>query len=178
MKIIIRITSILVILVIVFIIVIISWGASFPEEYSVSRTTLIHQPVDSTWNVVTDHLNYPQWREDLASVEILSSEGGLTAWKEIYKQGNQEMSFETVTLDTLKLWVIRIADSNVPVSITWTMDFDSTEAGTKLTLTEQSKVKNPFFRLMIYQVFGISSNIEIYLKALGKRFDEVVVFDN
>lgn len=46
--------------------------------------------------------------------------------------------------------------------------------GALVTVTERGFVRNPIFRFLARFVFGYSSTLDAYLKALGKKFGEDV----
>ena len=65
--------------------------------------------------------------------------------------------------------VTRIVDDGLPFGGTWTYQLEPVEEGTRLTITEDGFVRDPFFRFMSRYVFGHEKTVEDYLDALRER---------
>jgi hypothetical protein len=68
--------------------------------------------------------------------------------------------------------VARIADDKLPYGGTWTWEIEETPEGSAVRITENGEIYNPLFRFAARYVFGYSSTMEAYLRALGKKFGE------
>lgn len=68
-----------------------------------------------------------------------------------------------------RLLVTRIADSDLPFGGSWTFELEPEGAATRLTITENGEVYNPFFRFMARFVFGHEGTARAYLEDLRRR---------
>jgi hypothetical protein len=68
--------------------------------------------------------------------------------------------------------VARIAGDNLPFGGTWTFEITPEGDGAKLRITERGWVSNPIFRFVSRLVLGYTSNLEMYLRSLGRKFGE------
>jgi len=138
-------------------------GAMLPRQHSASRSVVLKHDRQSVYGVVRDFAKHPQWRKDVTQVEILAP-----------AQFREHSKFGVVTYaidldEPAKKLVTRIADQNLPYGGSWTYDFEDAPGGTKLTITENGEIKNVAFRFMARYIFGYTSTMEAYLKALEQR---------
>jgi hypothetical protein len=68
--------------------------------------------------------------------------------------------------------VSRIAGDNLPFGGTWTFEVTPAGDGATLRITERGWVSNPIFRFVLRFVLGYTSNLEMYLRSLGRKFGE------
>lgn len=148
-------------------------GALLPKAHVASSSATFKQAPPAIWQSITDFESFPSWRTDLKGVEKLPDRDGRPAWRELTRQG--PMAIEVVVSNPNTRLVCRIADPDLPFGGTWTYELAETDAGTRLTITENGEVYNPFFRFMARFVFGHTATMESYLKSLGKKFGEDVV---
>jgi uncharacterized protein YndB with AHSA1/START domain len=146
-------------------------GAMLPREHVARTTAVITAPVENVWQALTDVSDYPRWRPDVRSVDILSGEGALR-WREISRHGS--ITFERVEESRPRRLVGRIADDKLPFGGTWTYDLEPVRDGTRVTITERGFVTNPVYRVMSRFVFGYHGAQEDFLRALGRRFGQDV----
>lgn len=149
-------------------------GASLPKGHLASRSATYRQPPEAIWSAITDFAGQAAWRTDVRSVERLADRSGHEVWREIDKH-NQALPLETVEAIAPRRLVRRIADPDLPFGGTWTYEITPAPGGSRLTLTENGEVRNPFFRFMARFVFGYTATMEGYLKALGRKFREDVL---
>jgi uncharacterized protein YndB with AHSA1/START domain len=142
-------------------------GLLLPRDHLASTTTHINAPPDSVWQALVEVREYPQWRPDLRSVEVLSTEGALR-WREHSSDG--AITFERSEAQRPRRLVTRIVDETLPFGGTWTYDLTADTEGTSLTITERGYVTNPLFRFMSRFVFGHHRTQEDFLHTLGRRF--------
>jgi uncharacterized protein YndB with AHSA1/START domain len=146
-------------------------GLLLPRDHVASTSTRIDAPPESVWQALVNVNEYPRWRPDVRSVDILSTEGALR-WREHTRQG--AMTFERAEEERPRRLVSRIADETLPFGGTWTYELAPEAQGTRLTITERGYVTNPMFRFMARFVFGHHRTQEDFLRALGQRFGHQV----
>ena len=70
-----------------------------------------------------------------------------------------------------------IADEKGPFRGRWEYDITAQEQGSKITITEHGEIPNPFFRFMARVFMDPAMYLELYLKALAKKFNEPAVLE-
>ena len=141
-------------------------GVMLPRDHVASTTTLLNAPPDSVWEALVNVGDYPRWRPDVRSVDVLSTEGALR-WRENTRQG--AITFERAEEQRPRRLVSRIADENLAFGGTWTYELAPEARGTRLTITERGYVTNPMFRFMARFMFGHHKTQEDFLRALGRK---------
>jgi uncharacterized membrane protein len=142
-------------------------GLLLPRDHVASTTTTVMAPADSVWQTLVDVGEYPRWRREVRSVDVLSSEGALR-WREHTSDGT--ITFERSEEQRPRLLVTRVADETLPFGGTWTYELTPDTQGTRVTITERGYVTNPLFRFMARFIFGHHRTQEDFLRALGRRF--------
>jgi uncharacterized protein YndB with AHSA1/START domain len=169
----------LIILAVVVALVVIVYviGALMPVKHSASRTARFKQKPEAIFAAISDWRAFPTWRGDLKEVRGRPGEGGRAGWVEVSKMG--EMPLEVIESDPPRRLVGRIADPQrkLPFGGTWTYVITPADDGAStLTITEDGEIYPPPFRVMAKYVFGYTSTMESYLKALSKKFGQEVEF--
>ena len=147
-------------------------GALLPRRHSVSRSALFAAPRDSLWAVIADMEHSPSWRTDVIGVRRLPDRNGHPVWLQLTRE--TDWPLEITLEDAPARLVAVVADSSAGFGGSWTYDLAPAGSGTRITITENGFVSNPFFRFMARYFFGLSSPIDQYLTALGHRFGENV----
>lgn len=142
-------------------------GLMLPRDHVASTTAIIPAAPESVWQALIDVKDYPRWRPDVRSVDVLSTEGALR-WREHTRQG--AITFERAEEQRPRRLVGRIADETLGFGGTWTYELAPEAQGTRVTITERGYVTNPLFRFMARFVFGHHRTQEDFLRALGQRF--------
>lgn len=142
-------------------------GLLLPRDHVASTTTHIKAPPDSVWEAVSDVREYPRWRPDVQSVDVLSADGAMR-WREQTSDG--AITFERSEEQRPRRLISRIADDALPFGGSWTYELTPETDGTNITITERGYVSNPLFRFMARFVFGHHRTQENFLRALGRRF--------
>jgi uncharacterized protein YndB with AHSA1/START domain len=151
--------------VVVLIIVVI--GYSLPQSHTASREKTFSASPDQVFAAIGTPAEYPQWRGDVKTVDILPSVDGKTRFRE--NGSNGKILFEIVDSQTGRRLVTRIADTTLAFGGTWTYELTPNASGTTLRITEDGEVYNPVFRFMSRFVFGHTATIDAYLAALERR---------
>lgn len=154
----------------VVVIVILVVGSRLPTAHIASRSIRLNQPPEGVYAVVRDFGSAPQWRLEVKGVEMTGEEQGPVRFRE--NAGNGVINYELLEDVPGERIVTRIADRDLGYSGSWTYEFTPDGKGTRVTITENGEVSNVFFRFMSYYVFGHTSTLDQYLKALAKRFGE------
>jgi hypothetical protein len=142
-------------------------GLVLPRDHTARTRTHLNAAPDSVWQVVADVRDYPRWRTDVRSVDLLSAEPPVR-WRE--HGGDGAITYERPDEERPRRLVTRIVDDDLPFGGTWTYELAPERDGTDLTITERGYVTNPLFRFMARFIFGHHRSQEAFLRALGRRF--------
>jgi hypothetical protein len=156
-------------------------GAVLPRAHVATRSAHFHQPPDALWQAITNYQKFPSWRPGVKSVERMGDRNGYPAWVEDNGAGwqAQRLPIEIMEAHAPQTGgpghlMTRIADARLPFGGTWTYEIVPTQDGSMMRITENGVISNPIYRFMARYFFGYRTTIDIYLKALGKKFGEDV----
>lgn len=147
-------------------------GYLLPQGHVASRSAYYRAPPDAVFAVISDVAAGAAWRPDLQKVEMLPAVEGRERFREIGRTG--AITMEVIERTPPARQVVRIADPDQPFGGTWTYELAPDDGGTRVTITERGEIYNPIFRALARFVFGYTSTMEDYLRALGARLGESV----
>jgi uncharacterized protein YndB with AHSA1/START domain len=147
-------------------------GYLLPARHEVTVSATIPASPDAVWAVLTDPASYPTWRGDVTSVELLPTDSGHVAWRELGKNGAIAFVVEEEARPTRL--VTRITDRSLPFGGRWEYLVTGDGTGSRVQITEHGEVYNPVFRFASRFIMGHSATARAYLKALGARFGAAV----
>lgn len=154
-------------------IVVLLIGVRLPPRHRVSREIILRRPPNDVYGAVRDFAVAPSWRPDVQRVEMLELAEGRVRFREHGKNGS--ITYEIVQDAPGAKLVTRIVDRDLGYFGSWTYEFAPAENGmTVLRITEEGEVPNIFFRFMSRFVFGHASTMNVYLKALRRKFGEEI----
>jgi len=148
-------------------------GYSIPARQIHTRTITLKQSPEAIFTLLTDLPNFPKWNRNLVKIEMLPPVDGKEATRQTF---NGKMQMTIVTSESIppKHLVRSMGDSGGPFEGSWTYDITPTADGSQVELTEQSEMKNPFFRLMV-KIFGPTKYMDEHLEGMAKNFGEAAV---
>jgi len=162
-----RITLLVLGAIVVLILALIVVGYALPVAHVASRDAQVGAPPERVFEALTRVEEFPKWRSDVQSVELLARTPRLQ-WRE--HGDNGPIAFEVQRSEPPRQLITRIADTSLPFGGSWTFALQPSGSGTKVTITENGEVYNPLFRLMSRFVFGHTATIDRYLTDLQKHF--------
>ncbi len=172
MKIVIRILAIILVILLAFTAVFLVLGLMSPKEYKGSLGKEINVSQDKLWDILTDIENVPNVREEIHSVEVLSSSNGkVDMWNEYIAGGSKFFKFKiTERVPKTKL-SNKILESNVGIEGGWTYELENRGPNkTFVRMTEDSKATDLFMRGYM-KIFGrdmVLKNEFEFLESLDK----------
>lgn len=146
------------------------YASSLPKHTTHTRSIALKQTPDAVFALLADIPSLPKWNANMEKVEMLAPIDGKEAVRETFK-GNMQMTVITSESTPPSHLVRTLGDSNAPFTGSWTYEIKSAAGGSDVSLTEDSHVKNPFFRLMI-RVFGPTKYMDEHLAGMAKHFGE------
>lgn len=147
-------------------------GAALPRDHVATMSATIGAPPDKVWAALTDVASYPSWRSDVRTVDVLSA--APLSWKEHGSQG--EMTFAVEVFNPPREMTARIQDKGLPFGGAWEYRVApaSDPSRSVVTITERGWVSNPIFRFVSRFVMGHHATLDMYLRALGRKFGEEI----
>lgn len=139
-------------------------GYFLPVEHTATREQTYSASVDKLFAAVSTPSEYPRWRRGVKGVEMLPARQGKPTFREIGSNGPMTYVFDEVIPD--QRVVSRIADTGLAFGGSWTYEFSPSAGGSRLRITENGEVYNPFFRFMARYVFGHEYTMKRYLADL------------
>lgn len=149
------------------IVVVVVIGLLLPQRHRASVSRLVPGTPEEVWGVMTDVATFADWRPGLKRTERLEDREGRPVWREHSSTG--PMTLEVTVWEPPGKMVTRIADEGLPFGGTWTYELEPAEGGTRVTITEDGEIYNPFFRFMARFVFGYEGTARTYLEGLETR---------
>jgi len=152
---------------VLLVLAIVAVGYALPVAHVASAERSLPHPAEKVYAAITDVTAFPQWRDDVKSVDVLNTTP--LRWRERMRDMN--ITLEVVDSSPPSRLVSRIADPELPFGGTWTYELAADASGTRLTITERGEVYNPLFRFMSRFVFGHTATMEQFLEDLQKRLE-------
>jgi uncharacterized protein YndB with AHSA1/START domain len=122
-------------------------GLALGPERAATEQALFARPPETVWRVLLDLDGMPLWRSDLRALERLPDLEGRPAWREIGRNGVRVMELASAVPPTRL--VFRQTRAGVPAFPVRTFELAAVPGGgTRLTLTERSRVGNPVRRVL------------------------------
>lgn len=160
-------TLIVVVALVAFVAIAACIGMLLPKGHRASRTATLAAPPAVVFGVITDFARAPEWRRDVAQVDVMPDDG---RGRMIREHGsNGVVPYRVEVFDPPSRLVMRIADPSLPYGGSWTYELQPDGSGTSLTLTEDGEVYNPIFRFMQKVFFSPYASIDAYIQNLRKR---------
>jgi uncharacterized protein YndB with AHSA1/START domain len=140
-------------------------GLGLSRSHRLTRTAVLARPPAEVWRRVGDLRAYPAWVPRVEKMERLAGPPGRVLWRETNVFGR--VTWEEVERVPGRRLALRIADERAPYGGTWTYAVaPAPGGGTRVTVTEDGWVSNPFFRFLARYVIGYGESVDLYLRAL------------
>jgi hypothetical protein len=148
-------------------------GLMLPRSHVATSGITVGQPPDSVWAVIRDLSMIPSWWKDVTGSVRLPDAEGRERWRQDTRMG--PMTLEITESRPPQRMVTRIVTApGADYGGTWTYQITAMNGGSRLTITEEGWVANPFFRFVSYVFFGVHGTMDDCLEALGSRFGQRV----
>lgn len=125
-----------------------AYGLTLDETHKAVESSVIKAEVGDVFARQLDVPKHKEWRTDVSEIrDFKAEEEGKASWVEVWNDGTEmRMWFAEVVKDkTLKL---RTEHSGGVFYGAWTFTFEEADEGTRVTITEEGRIPNAFFRGM------------------------------
>jgi hypothetical protein len=149
-------------------------GAMLPKRHVVARSAVFKASPEKLFALIAGSQD---WRPDVKSCELIAGDGGKQFQRETSKQGDTILYELQESRPPLAI-ERRIATENLPYGGTWSFALEPANGGTRVRITEDGEIYNPFFRFVSKFVLGHTATQDAYLKAMGQATGEDVRIGN
>jgi len=150
-------------------------GSRQPVAHTAAVRAHFRAPPDSLYRIVWDVRDYPKWRPEVKSVNLLTSNDPNDAWEEVGRNGTLMYTFSEAAPPERLVSTLLTKDAGFTGR--WRFRFLADSNGTDVNIMEEGSVQNPIFRFAMRYVFGPYSSLEAYMKALAARTGETVTIE-
>jgi carbon monoxide dehydrogenase subunit G len=147
-------------------------GTRLPAGHVIGRSLRVDQTPEAVWQVIRDFAAVPTWHPHVKKAERLPDENGLEVWQEHHKGSGAPMRLETRESTPPTRLVRAIDDGQQFFRGRWEFDLVPDGAGSRLTITEHGEILKPIARSMARLFFNPATYIDLYLKALARKFNQ------
>jgi len=147
-------------------------GLAIPRGHVAARSAHFRSSPQQVWAMLSNLPGYEHWAPEVTGVKRLADNDGHPVYA---LEGKWAMPLEVESTEAPRRMVTRIADPKLPFGGTWTWELRPEGQGTRVVVTERGEIKPAMMRTMARFIFGYTSTIDTYLKALGDGLQETVV---
>lgn len=146
-------------------------GLLLPRGHRATSSIQIAQPPSEVWSAVRDLGRVPEFWPEIKSSARQPDREGRETWLQTMKSGFAIPLVIEEDRPPTRM-VTRIAmEGKAPFGGSWIYEVTEAAGGSRVTVTEDGFVDNPFFRV-VSRVMGYHSTLDSYLKALARRFGQ------
>ena len=148
-------------------------GALLPKRHLVTRTARFKANPEKLFALIAGNQD---WRPDVKNCEMIT-DGGKEFQRETSKRG-ETILYELEESRPPLAIQRRIASENLPYGGSWSFELEPGDGETRVRITEDGEVYNPFFRFVSRFVIGQTATLDAYLAAMGKAVGGNVQIEN
>jgi len=144
-------------------------GYMLPRDHVSAMSARVAATPEAVWAVLADPARFPTWRPDVKSVDVLPATPTGPSWRE--HSGTGTITYVADVFEPPRRMIARITDEHLPFGGSWEYRVEPASAtDSKVTIIERGSVYNPIFRFVSRFVMGHTATIDVYLRALGRKF--------
>ena len=146
-------------------------GVLLPPEHEASASLRLKASPEAVWAVLAAVENYPRWRSDVATSEMMAGASGFS-WRESDARGLATEHAQGPG-KTAEKWVDRLVKGDFAMRGERVFLIVADEGGgTRVALTEKVLIPNPLARFRARFLAGYAENLNQLLADLRKRLAE------
>lgn len=146
-------------------------GLATPRKHTVGRIIALRASPERVWRLIRTVKEYPNWREEIMSVEEMAGNDPHPSWTEIGRQ--KSLSYIAVADDPPRRFTARILDDDLGYSGEWQYEITPSADGTRLMITEHGEVGNLVFRFVRAHFIGYTRTIDAFLLDVATELGEL-----
>jgi uncharacterized protein YndB with AHSA1/START domain len=148
-------------------------GLLLPRAHVATSWIELPRPPAEVWSTIRDLGQVPTFWVDVKTSERGPDRNGHEVWTQTMKNGFA-IGIEIIDDQPPHRLVTRLApEGKAPFGGSWIYEVAESGIGSRVTLTEDGWVDNPFFRV-ISRIMGHHATLDSYLRALGRKLGETV----
>jgi hypothetical protein len=168
-----KIVLIMVGVVVLVVLCVVVTGALLPKRHVAARSAVFKAAPERLFALISGSQD---WRPDVKSCELFTQDG--KRFQRETSKHNETILYELQGSKPPFAIERRIATENLPYGGTWTFTLTPENGTTRVRITEDGEVYNPFFRFVSKFILGQTATQDAYLKAMGKASGEEVRPEN
>ncbi len=142
------------------------YGRAVPAEGVLERSVVAQAPIEEVWALLSDPSRRPEWHPDVRAIARVEDRDGHAVWREV-DEGGDRFDWLVVESTAPRRFVVEAADpEQLGIEARWTWDLAEEGDGTRVTLTERSRIANPVWRGAYVLRYGADAAVEAELDAL------------
>jgi uncharacterized protein YndB with AHSA1/START domain len=146
-------------------------GLLLPRRHQATSTLDLKSSPTDVWTLIRDLGRVPEFWPELKTSVRGPDQGGREVWVQTMKNGFVLPMVVEEEVPPSRL-VTRIAlEGKAPFGGSWTYQVAAAGGGTRLSLTEDGFVDNPFFRV-ISKLMGHHATLDSYLRGVARALGE------
>lgn len=146
-------------------------GMTMEADYQVTRQATFASTPEEIWTIINRFDQTPRWRSDVHGVGL--EPGTPIRFVELGDGG--PLPLEVQEQEPLQKLVLVAEDPTLRFYGTWTFEFEASEEGTRLSITERGHIDNPLHRFVARTFGDPSETVSTYLVDLGRHLGEEIV---
>lgn len=139
-------------------------GLCLPRRHTAMISAVIPAPVEQVWGRITTVAEFPRWRKDMTSIQIVND----SEWVEV--AGKMRIPMKMSSRDLMKRMVAVINSNDLPFGGEWVYELQSSGGSTQVTITENGEVRQPVYRFVSQFIIGRTATLKKYISSLQDSF--------
>ena len=149
-------------------------GGKLPERVSIGQSKSFDANKDLIWTAILDIENYPLWKPNLKSIEMLgTNEKGFTKWREFYPLG-KSITYEIYEYIPKSLIEVRIIESKNASSGVWIYKFSNYQDRGVLQIKRFAIVQNKLDRFIKRWIDTKYNEVDYQLMTLNSYLNQLL----
>lgn len=153
-------------IIVCLILIVVAIGYMLPVRHTATVTVPVNAAPDKVWGRLVDFKEYPSWRSDVKTVELISD----SEWIEINGH-NHKLPLKIMRKEPVSRFSMQINGKGLPFGGNFEFMLHPEGGRTIVTITENGEIYNPVFRFVARFIMGYSATAEKYGSHLQRSFN-------
>ena len=139
-------------------------GAALPRAHVARVEGVVPMPADAVAARIRGVRDYPRWRPGVTVDSLGAADGGVSY---VETNDGDRIAYTLTEPQPGRRFDTTITDQTLPFGGRWTFDLESQGSSTRVRIEENGVIRDPLYRFFARFVFGYTSSMQGYLRALG-----------